>query len=205
MDKAHLRLVQEMKKSVAEIEKILDKINENPMCFIPAVSNKNNRLIEQKLFEMYDKLTEHNTIDSNNNNLKYADRIAPSGHINIDISGEKISIKMGRIPGKGHNPKMVIDDLSQTFLQQKKEGVTIPKMPKKVIEIIHVYPVDCVAETIRDNDNYNYKAIIDTLCLFTLGSDRGDNCWMIFKTKIAKDFSAGTEIKIYPQAEKCGS
>lgn len=202
MSKAFTRLALEMQKNVDEIRGILDKILVHPDSILADKNNNNNLKIEKKLYEIYDNLVEYKDVFSKNNNLSFSDKIAPSGHIKIDVAGEEIHIKMGRLPRKSQGKNMVVDDLNQTLFSLLKEGKTLPKLPKKIIEITHIYPADCVAETIKDNDNYNYKAIINTLCHFTSGTDRGDNCWLIFKTKIAEDYSVGTEIRVYPQEEK---
>lgn len=201
MSNAIPRLIKEMKESVTVIDKLLDQMLRVAAYSSDAAINKNNRFIQDKILEIYDKLVELKEVEAITHKRIYEDKITQSNQIKIDISGDQILIKMGRLPGKRDNPKMIVNELNEAFLWSIKEGNEMPRVPKIVIQVTHVYPTDFPAKSIKDNDNYNYKAIINTICRFTTGSDKGDNCWLSFRTKVAADYTLGTEIKVYPQRE----
>ncbi len=101
MSKAYIRLAKEMLEHTAEIEDVLSKILAAPEAKnVPEMGNKYNHKIEKSLFKIYDNVVEYNTVFANNNNLSFADKITPSGHIKIEISDSEILIKMGRLPRK---------------------------------------------------------------------------------------------------------
>lgn len=199
MSKGAIRLAMVMKESVVAINNILDDFLRYPESDDIQKISKDHYRINLYLHKIYNNLLSYTKVLSDNNNIPMLERIDCTEDTRIDVIGEELFIEMCRIPKKNKADNLVVDALKNGFNKALIDGKKIPEMPRKIIEIIHVYPSDFPVETIRDNDNYYYKSIINTICYYTKGSDRGDFCWLVFGTEIAEDYFAGTRIRVYPK------
>lgn len=199
MSKGAIRLANVMKESVAEIDKILDFYVRFPEVENPEKITSDHYKINKKLQKIYAILQDFSKVRWDQKNIPENDRIGHPDSSKLDVVGDQILIETCRISKKNYTEKLSSDDIKNVFLKAIIDGKEIPKMTHKVIEVIHVYPHDYPPEAIRDNDNYNYKSLINTICFYTGGSDRGDKCWLVFGTEIAPDDSAGTRIRVYPK------
>lgn len=204
MSKRAIKLAENMKESVAEIEKILDDFLRFPDTEDTKKITNDHHRINLFLQKIYNNLQDFSTVLWNRYNVPELDRIGVSDGTNFAVVGDEIYIETCRIPKKNFAENMASDALENAFKKAIIDGKIIPKMPKKHIEIMHVYPSDFPAKAIRDNDNYNYKSIINTICFYTKGSDRGDKCWLSLGTEISEDGFSGTRIRISPMIEKMG-
>ena len=202
MSKGAIRLANLMKESVAEIDKILDFYVRFPEVENPEKITKDHNIILKKMQKIYDILQDFSKVRWDQKNVPENDRIGHPDSSKLDVVGDQIFIETCRLSKKYINNNMVSDALKNLFMKALIDGKEIPKMTNKVIEVIHVYPYDFPLDAIRDNDNYSYKSLINTICFYTKGSDRGDKCWLVLGTEIAPDDSAGTRIRVYPKPKE---
>lgn len=205
MSNGEVRLAKSMKESVAEIDKILDNFLRFPDVENTQKITNDHYRISKYLHKTYAILQDYSKVVWDKRNVPELERIGHPDSTRINVVGDMILIETCRIQKKNIYAKMVDDDIRNAFMKAIIDGNEIPKLTQKVIEVIHVYPHDFPLGAIRDNDNYNYKSLINTICLYTKGSDRGDKCWLVLGTEIAPDDTAGTRIRVYPKPKESGS
>ncbi|WP_446787648.1 hypothetical protein [Macellibacteroides fermentans] len=140
MSKRAMKLAENMKESVAEIEKILDDFLHFPDAGDTKKITNDHYRINLFLQKIYNNLQDFSTVLWNKHGVPELDRIGVSEGTNFAVVGDEIHIKTCRIPKKNFAENMVSDALENAFKKAIIDGKIIPKMPEKHIEIMHVYP-----------------------------------------------------------------
>lgn len=100
---------------------------------------------------------------------------------------------------KENNKNIITEPLNRYLRQYRKDIQELPRFDSVVMVVINHVNAKRADFVIRDNDNYEYKQLVNTLAFWFLSDDNFKNCTMMNGTKLAdKDM---TEVFIVPKDE----
>lgn len=145
------------------------------------------------------------TFKQNNMPLEYKrliEKIASDAQkidINVEKNITKISLPNTLPHYKNNFKSILVEPLNYKLKNYQKHIGKFPEYSKAVFVVVNVVSKNKDKKSIRDNDNYDYKQIINNLAYWLLNDDGYDYCNMFNCTKIGdKD---RTEIYVVPKDE----
>lgn len=100
---------------------------------------------------------------------------------------------------KENNKNIITEPLNRYLRQYRKDIRELPHYDSVVMVVINHVNAKHSNSVIRDNDNYEYKQLINTLSFWFLSDDNYKNCVMMNGTKLSKKDM--TEVFIVPTNE----
>ena len=120
-------------------------------------------------------------------------------HFSIAIqSGDIIRITLPcLLPRYKDNHKNIITEPLSHFLREYQKGAKLPQYKSVVMVVINHVSGTTTQDKIRDNDNYEYKQLVNTLAFWFLPDDDYQSCKM-FNASIISETDY-TEVFLVPQ------
>lgn len=119
--------------------------------------------------------------------------------VKVDGNMTKISLPNTLPHYKNHFKSILVEPLNLKLKNYQKYIGKFPEYSKAVFVIINVVSKNKSIKCIRDNDNYDYKQVINNLAYWLLSDDGYDYCSMFNCTKIGDEDR--TEILVLPKEE----
>ena len=141
----------------------------------------------------------------NNMPLEYnrmVKRIAEDVHkieVNVDGNITKITLPNTLPHYKNNFKSVLVEPLNFKLKNYQKYVGKFPKYSKAIFVVMNVVSENKNKKSIRDNDNYDYKQIINQVAYWLLNDDGYDYCSMFNCTKIGDEDR--TEIYAIPDSE----
>ena len=141
----------------------------------------------------------------NNMPLEYnrmVKRIAEDVHkieVNVDGNITKITLPNTLPHYKNNFKSVLVEPLNFKLKNYQKYVGKFPKYSKAIFVVMNVVSENKSKKSIRDNDNYDYKQIINQVAYWLLNDDGYDYCSMFNCTKIGDEDR--TEIYAIPDSE----
>lgn len=133
---------------------------------------------------------------------KMVKRIAEDVHkieVNVDGNITKITLPNTLPHYKNNFKSVLVEPLNFKLKNYQKYVGKFPKYSKAIFVVMNVVSENKSKKSIRDNDNYDYKQIINQVAYWLLNDDGYDYCSMFNCTKIGDEDR--TEIYVIPDSE----
>ena len=178
-------------------EKVISTLNSAKNSLLKNDNNKFESYLEKAMLSSESTvLSLRNTVKSacslNNSPLKYEKMMSTVSEESHQIKIEKIDYGYkislpGTLNHYGNISKSYLDEPLNNALKRFNKNTGIEKIDKSVMVIVNCFESSKSKLKIRDNDNYEYKQIINTIAFWMLKDDAFDCCDIMNCTKICEE------------------
>ena len=110
---------------------------------------------------------------------------------------QSLYIRIPQVPAKYYRRSDIFNEELRLVLGNLFKSNPI-YIKKKTIQIVHVFNTDFTG-LVPDNDNYDFKSIIDIITDHVSGGDSGINCWIHLMSVTSDRVAQGSYIIVSPQ------
>ncbi len=136
--------------------------------------------------------------------LKMSEVLDTTKTVDLKVLSGCLVVKLPRVPVKHFKRTTLFRDEIALRLDQLIDNHSLPMIRRKYFTIAHVFPSDTSPVSIPDNDNYDYKCIVDTIVDKLGYGDGGCDNWFQLLSIQNDNLSEGSYIIVSPLDSNLG-
>lgn len=119
--------------------------------------------------------------------------------ISLNVFNNRLVIKIPLVPCKMYNHKRnfrirIFEHELAALLDNAVSHGSVPELKRKFVSFVHVFPLNTIENLIPDNDNYDYKGIIDVITDKLGYGDNGCDCFLSMMSLRSSDLAPSSYI-----------